>query len=86
MAKCEWSVANGEELKIITQKMNFNCQKEKVQRNMAPNTILAINIRTALNCHNLLDFNRSGMIYFSKFTSSKNLSNEIKLVPVSLFV
>ena len=49
-------------------------------------TILAIKIRTALKCHNLLNFNRSEMIFFSKFASSKDLSNETKLVPVSLSV
>ena len=49
-------------------------------------TILAINIRTALKCHSSLNFSRSEMIFFSKFASSKNLSNETKLVPVSLFV
>ena len=49
-------------------------------------TILAINISTALKCHNSLNFNRREMIFFSKFASSKNLSNETKLVPVSLFV
>ena len=51
-------------------------------------TILAINIRTALNCHNSFNFNRNGMIFFSfwKFASLKNLSNETKLAPVSLFV
>ena len=49
-------------------------------------TILAINMRTALKCHNSLNFDRREMIFFSKFASSKNLSNETKLVPVSLFV
>ena len=49
-------------------------------------TILAIKIRTALKCHNLLNFNRSEMIFLSKFASSKDLSNETKLVPVSLSV
>ena len=45
-------------------------------------TILAINISTALKCHNSLNFNCRRMIFFSKFASSKNLSNETKLVPV----
>ena len=54
--------------------------------NLKVHTILAINISTALKCHNSLNFNRSEMIFFSKFASSKNLSNETKLVPVSLFV
>ena len=49
-------------------------------------TILATNISTALKYHNSLNFGRRGMIFFSKFASSKNLSNETKLVPVSLFV
>ena len=51
-----------------------------------PITILAINISTALKCHNLLNCNRREMIFFPKFASLKNLSNETELVPVSLFV
>ena len=51
-------------------------------------TILAINIRTALKCHNSLNFFffRIELIFFSKFASLKNLSNETKLVSVSVFV
>ena len=50
--------------------------------NLKEHTILAINISTALKCHNSLNFNRREMIFFSKFASSKNLLNETKLVPV----
>ena len=50
------------------------------------NTILAINMETAKKCHNSLNFHRREMIFFSKFASAKDLSNETKLVPVSLFV
>ena len=49
-------------------------------------TILAIKIQTALKCHNLLNSNRSELNFFSKFASPKDLSNETKLVPVSLSV
>ena len=40
-------------------------------------TILAINIRTALNCHNLLDFNRSGIFFFFQ---NSHLRKSIKWV------
>ena len=49
-------------------------------------TIIAINISTALKCHNSPNFYRRDDFFSSKFASSKNLSNETKLVPVSLFV
>ena len=43
-------------------------------------------IRTASKCHNSLNFNRNMRWFFLKFASSKNVSVETKLVPVSLFV
>ena len=59
---------------------------QNLKSSFTKDTILAINMETAKKCHNSLNFHRREMIFFSKFASAKDLSNETKLVPVSLFV
>ena len=66
------------------QEKNIVCKMFKMSK--AASTILVINIWTALKCHSSLNFSHNEMIFFSKFASLKNLSNETKLVPVSSFV
>ena len=52
---------------------SYNDTKVHDKSDFSRLTILAIKIRTALNCHNLLDFYRTGMIFFLKFASSINI-------------